>query len=648
MAVNGYAAAQDVADLKVSTAALAVAMGTRVNLVEVRVDALETYTDGLPALLEAINNAVDAKVNLADYNEDQDAVAASIAEKVAIVDYDVDQAAVAASIATKVATSVYAVDQAAVAASLATKTVKAANGSDFADPAAVRTNIAAVGSVALASTTPGSEGTSLVGGDEGLTIAAPMVIRDMLRSGPLYASRMGLVGNSSPAASNNVTKLQSALNDVAGKRSVVFDVDALYLDQNINVPVGADQGVDLHGLGQTGPNIWFTGPAVTTGFTFTGSGYSYSGGAYDMNVISTAGAKRAFTFHDLNHPKVHRSLIRQFDGAGIYGYGCLLLNTEGNLIVGSGNATECAVVVTGADHNTVGAIATHYLSKHDRVSGGAGAGGTGIKGGWGIDRCSVYELISSQAESTGTPVKIGAETSSVRGCDGGRITGMGLENPGNSLPYIDVGQGWVGAAGQATRRLRIESITASPSGSTSSLYGARFKNTTGVGIGHGVSLGLTTGAVSVYEFEGSGNARSTIDANPAAFGNSYAYVRVNGTQALEGSPLAGWASDQVIQVRKPKTVTGTTIDLSPFAVEGGLYNVGVLNNGSATTVNNLTPWVSGAEITLWSTNANSTLAHLGGGTGQFHLAAGVNLAMVQYLPYRFIAVGSTGRWHQIP
>ena len=34
MAVNGYAAAQDVADLKTSTAALAVAMGNRVNVAE--------------------------------------------------------------------------------------------------------------------------------------------------------------------------------------------------------------------------------------------------------------------------------------------------------------------------------------------------------------------------------------------------------------------------------------------------------------------------------------------------------------------------------------------------------------------------------------------------------------------------------------
>lgn len=58
MAVNGYAAAQDVANLKTSTSALAVAMGLRVHGNELKLAELREITDALPATLEAMTNSI--------------------------------------------------------------------------------------------------------------------------------------------------------------------------------------------------------------------------------------------------------------------------------------------------------------------------------------------------------------------------------------------------------------------------------------------------------------------------------------------------------------------------------------------------------------------------------------------------------------
>lgn len=59
MAVNGYAAAQDVADLKASTAALAVAMGNRVNTNEENIAAAEAVAAAVPGQLEALENSIE-------------------------------------------------------------------------------------------------------------------------------------------------------------------------------------------------------------------------------------------------------------------------------------------------------------------------------------------------------------------------------------------------------------------------------------------------------------------------------------------------------------------------------------------------------------------------------------------------------------
>jgi hypothetical protein len=73
MAVNGYAAAQDVADLKVSTAALAVAMGNRVNVTEAALVPIAESVADLPEQFDAIDNELATKLiateNLADLSD---------------------------------------------------------------------------------------------------------------------------------------------------------------------------------------------------------------------------------------------------------------------------------------------------------------------------------------------------------------------------------------------------------------------------------------------------------------------------------------------------------------------------------------------------------------------------------------------------
>ena len=70
MAVNGYAAAQDVEDLKASTAALAVAMGQRVNSNEAELAAFAETIVPLPGQLEEITNSLSTRLvgtnNLSD------------------------------------------------------------------------------------------------------------------------------------------------------------------------------------------------------------------------------------------------------------------------------------------------------------------------------------------------------------------------------------------------------------------------------------------------------------------------------------------------------------------------------------------------------------------------------------------------------
>jgi hypothetical protein len=485
----------------------------------------------------------------------------------------------------------------------------------------------------LAIATPGAQGAGLIGVDSGLTLPVPLVLRDYVQKGVLLASRCGVVGGGSSSATANTTKIQSAINDCAGEKAFVFDVEDLWLDGNITVPVGADNAVDIHGMGSSGPKVLFTGSAVTEGFVFAGDGtgqYLRSGGVYDLNVQCTSGAKRAITFRDLNHPNAIRNTIQGCDGAGIYVYGSLMTHTQRNLLIGCGNASECAIVVTGDDANVTGAIATHYLSFHDRISGGLAGGATTKKGGYSIDRCSTVDLISVQAESTGVPIILAGQASSNRGVFGVRISGAGLENPGNNNPYIDAGQGWTGAAGQAVIGATLFDVRGTVTGTTASTYGVRFKNTTGVAVGPGVSFGMTLGAVSTYEFESTGNTGYSVESNNAQFGDAWDWVRVNGVMQPDATPQANyyWRQDSVY-TDVATIAPASTISIQINTSQGGIYNR-IFTFGSAATINNITIPTGlrvGTKLTILAADNNATLGHLAGGSGQIKLRGGSNLAL---------------------
>jgi hypothetical protein len=80
MAVNGYAAAQDVAELKVSTAALAVAMGERVAGNETAIELAQGALEGIPDQFEEIENSVQTKLNR-DGDNAQPGLMAAIGEQ---------------------------------------------------------------------------------------------------------------------------------------------------------------------------------------------------------------------------------------------------------------------------------------------------------------------------------------------------------------------------------------------------------------------------------------------------------------------------------------------------------------------------------------------------------------------------------------
>lgn len=123
MAVNGYAAAQDVVDLKTSTAELAVAMGERVNTNEISIGAASTAISELLSSLEETDNRVATKASQESLEATNEEVAT------------VSSAAAAAN------------------SNANGRVSKALNGSDFADVATVRTNIGAASSAALLAAT---------------------------------------------------------------------------------------------------------------------------------------------------------------------------------------------------------------------------------------------------------------------------------------------------------------------------------------------------------------------------------------------------------------------------------------------------------------------------------------------------------------
>jgi hypothetical protein len=423
----------------------------------------------------------------------------------------------------------------------------------------------------------------------------------------------------------------------AQKKSVKFGGGRYRFLSDLVIPVGNGSAIDISGEGKEQTQIEFFGAGSTRGIVMDGTtGYVYAGAIRDLTVFPNTGAARGITLENLNRPKIENVNILNSPAVGIYIDTCIMPRLSHLLLNGCGSASFGAIEI---DNSTTAFLDEVY------ISGGEAGGGTGKIGGILIDRSVNFTMLGGAIESTGTPIKIASKSEGVIPCAGGVVIGTDLENPGNNLPYIAAGAGWTGTAGGAAQSWTFINAHGFPSGTTTSLYGINLEDTTAFTFTN-CELSQAGTPTSMYELVGTGNAGTVINPCRTLYGSSWPFVRVNGVQQAAATPIVTWNPDSPALIDISATVSGTSPSSSPLAAQGGVYSKINLNNGGATNMTNLTGGFVGAIVTLTDGNGNTTIKHEAGGSGQFTLAAGVDLAMVQNRPYQFYNNPATGRWHQ--
>jgi hypothetical protein len=477
-----------------------------------------------------------------------------------------------------------------------------------------------------------SSGAGLVGYLPPGVGAVAGTVGSALSGGYLLASTFGIVGGASGSATANVPKLQAAVDAAStlGK-TLLLDVLDIWLDGNIVVPVGLADAVDIRGMGMNIGRVIFTGAAVTKGFTFEGPGgqsYAYCGSISELQIQGTSGALRATNYYDVNHPSLTRVLINGFAGCAVKMVDALMSKLDHCLFLGNGSATEYAIEISGAS--------TTFMWLHSRISGGLAGGATTKIGGLAIDGVSGFTIIGGNIESTGLPIAICSKTEASRGCYGGVISGLGIENPGNDKPYIDAGQGWTGSPGGGVQSLTICGVTCTPSGTTTGLYGMRLKNTLSVEVdGASNFVPATSGATSIYNLDGANNFGFCVAPSRASFGFSFPYVVENGTWRKDATPYLAFVQDQITDgLAGTNTISGANPSILVDASQGGYYATLYPDNGGATTMVTLTNGVRNETVRLVSLNANTTIQH-GTGASQFLTLGAADFLMTAGRPYNF-------------
>jgi hypothetical protein len=461
----------------------------------------------------------------------------------------------------------------------------------------------------------------------------------MISGAYLNVLDFGAKGN---GADNDTSAMNAAIAAAVTQRKTLFIPAGTYLlTSNITVPTPANSqyGFSIVGEGMhNGSILQFSGASVTTGLTFlSGVGvYQYWGMITELQINCVSGAKRGITIDYAHAPEI---VDCQFNGATEYG----LVVANANQPVVSGclfkNNGSSGTAQVWLDYATAFSFRENYIA----------SGGVGAVSGLDIDRCPTGTVLGGAIESTGIMIRIGEAAENTVACSDIKIDGVNMENP--STCYIRAGYGWTGTASLGVTSLYITNCRGYSSGSTTAVIGVDLKNTFATQVVSS-NFGLSTGPTATINLNGTTNAGAVVGQSRTSFGAAIPWVYLNGAIVQDATPLTDWfqstSNENILNVTR--SATTATLDTNVFVTQGGLYNSIFLINAAPTTINRTAniPRINGTKLTLTALDANTTLAHLGGGgTGQFLLTGGVNLALVTNRAYTFSFNSNTGNWSQL-
>lgn len=395
---------------------------------------------------------------------------------------------------------------------------------------------------------------------------------------------------------------------------------------NIDVPTGTGCP-DIEGPGWNTSAILFDGAGVTTGLTYTGDriNYDYAGSIRNVRVDCYGGAKRGISYDGVNHPTLDRVIVANAVDAGVYFDYTLNGAFVRSMTVGCGSATDGQIVVDNS---------TTWMWLHSRISGSNASTTSGVM----IDRTPSPCMIGGTVESSKIAVKIGSKAESVMPVSSALIQGVNFENA--STHYIEAGYGWTGTAGLGVLGITIADCVGYLSGSTTTIIGAKFKNTVAAHTRNSVFSCYPGIAETTWQLDGT-NYGTTIGGTYQAHGQGFMWLRDGVSQIVAASPLRDWSRYGYDTLTTIATLSGTTPNLLD-SVEGGIPKVISFANGSATLVDGFNFYApTNLEILITATNGNTTLKHLGGGDGQFKNKSGANQLLTAGAYRRYLADGTT-------
>lgn len=445
----------------------------------------------------------------------------------------------------------------------------------------------------------------------------------------------------SPTTYDVTTIVQSALTSIgaSGGGTLFFPAGTFLCSANLNVPVGQTSAVNILGSGWNNGGLLFTGSAVTTGLTFSAvSGYSYCGSVQNIKIGCTSGAVTGVTFVHVWRPKMVECWVNGATGVGIYFNYTILGRLEHTMVANCGSATAGQVEVDNS---------TCWMWDHSDIE----TSNVGCIGGLRIDRTSQAMVLGGDIESTGIPIMICSKSEGSISTVHVVILGVDLENAGDH--YIEAGYGWTGGVYVGVRNMVLDSISCNLSGSTTTAYGVKIKNSTSTEIRACDFTNLYPGVqVTPIWQEGNTNTGLIVRANRFAVNaGSIPWVMTNGAAEPLATPYSDFnyldqrAINQTISISNG----GAALSLS-LGTQGGFGNLLKITNASPQTVTSFTPTSLASEgrgvvIYVQAQDSNTTFGQQSGSYGQLQLKSGANTTAVSGLMYQFVSDGKY--WCQV-